>query len=514
MPGISIKNFANASGGVFYNGGVPYDANGALLVGGQGVFSQRPITCVIVGDSILGGGTATTTLAGLTSSGTTCTGTWTGSPVNLGGTIFISGANESAYNGFFTVTSTSGNNFTYTALSTPSATTATGTINATLQHRNNERNWVATANALMGWPIDKIYNAAVSGTTSAQCLSTFSRDVPGLTPDIVVIQTGTNDVYTDVAIATTQSNLRAIVAAVFAQGARPLLCTIPPRSDATATAARIAVANNLNAWIRYYAQTTPGVAFFDTFTYLVNPTSSTNAYITNYGASDNIHPSGLAGQVLGTPMQAVLADILPNAVLANRYVHAITDSVAITAGNRQWVTNPLMQGTGGTLAGGATGAFVPDNWTVTKTGAGATLAVTQDNPRSDGYGSNVIMTMTSTANNDAAALTSTSFHSNITAGDLVNYEVEVAISSITALSSLEISVDYTVGGTAYFWRANSTSGSNVHWGNNGTYIFRPCVPLTWPAGSTTNAQIRVQGTFTGAGGAVIKVARAAVRKLN
>ena len=32
MPGISIRNFANASGGVFYNGAVPYDSTGAILV--------------------------------------------------------------------------------------------------------------------------------------------------------------------------------------------------------------------------------------------------------------------------------------------------------------------------------------------------------------------------------------------------------------------------------------------------------------------------------------------------
>lgn len=34
--GISIRNYANASGGVFYNGGVPYDATGAILVNGIG----------------------------------------------------------------------------------------------------------------------------------------------------------------------------------------------------------------------------------------------------------------------------------------------------------------------------------------------------------------------------------------------------------------------------------------------------------------------------------------------
>lgn len=34
MSGVPIRNFTNASGGVFYNGGVPYDSSGALLVNG------------------------------------------------------------------------------------------------------------------------------------------------------------------------------------------------------------------------------------------------------------------------------------------------------------------------------------------------------------------------------------------------------------------------------------------------------------------------------------------------
>lgn len=505
-PGSAIPSTA------YRKGGLAFTPDGALYVTDS--YIQGFDTAVIIGDSILGGANATTTLASLTSSGTTCTGSWTGSPVNLGGLIHISGANETAYNGLFTVASTSGNSFTYTALSEPSAATATGTINAVLQHRSNDRNYIAIANALMGWPLNYIYNVAVSGTTSATALANFSRDVPALSPDFVIIQTGTNDVYTDVAIATTKENITALIAASFAIGARVLLCTIPPRSDATATAARIAVSNNLNAWIRYTAQTTPGVELCDVFSFFVNPLSSTNAYIANYCGSDNIHPAGKGAQAIAPSVQTAMSRLWRNTPSHNRFVHGITDSVAITAGNQQLVTNPLMQGTAGSTSGTVTGAFVPTSWTITETGSGS-CAVTQDSPRSDGYGSNVIMTITSAANNDTVALTSTSFHASLTAGNVIHYEVEVLISGITALNNLEISMDYTVGGTAYFYRANSTSGSSQPWAaDGGPYIFRPTVPLTVPSGSITNAQLRVQGTFSGAGGAVIKVARAGVRIIN
>jgi len=73
----------------------------------------------------------------LTSSGTTVT-VQTKEPHNIltanpGTTVTIFGANESAYNGTFAITSILGfNKFTYTALSTPSATTASGNYNLSI----------------------------------------------------------------------------------------------------------------------------------------------------------------------------------------------------------------------------------------------------------------------------------------------------------------------------------------------------------------------------------------------
>ena len=70
----------------------------------------------------------------LTSSGTTVTVT-TKEQHNIqpGTSVLISGANESAYNGTFTVTNVTGfNSFTYTALSTPSASPASGVYYASV----------------------------------------------------------------------------------------------------------------------------------------------------------------------------------------------------------------------------------------------------------------------------------------------------------------------------------------------------------------------------------------------
>jgi hypothetical protein len=69
----------------------------------------------------------TTPVDSITSDGTTCTVTLEGHGRAIGAEVVISGANESAYNGTFTITSTpSLNIFTYEALSEPSASPATG----------------------------------------------------------------------------------------------------------------------------------------------------------------------------------------------------------------------------------------------------------------------------------------------------------------------------------------------------------------------------------------------------
>jgi len=72
-----------------------------------------------------------TSLDSLTASGTTITAqTKEKHNINPGSTILVYGANESAYNGTFVVTSVTGyNTFTYTALTTPSSSTASGAFN-------------------------------------------------------------------------------------------------------------------------------------------------------------------------------------------------------------------------------------------------------------------------------------------------------------------------------------------------------------------------------------------------
>ena len=112
-------------GGVNFTAGTPYHGNQLIrqtrrqfrYQSGKGMqFSTGSNLCPLV------------TVDNLTSSGTTCTVTFK-YPHNLGtgASIAVSGATEAAYNGTFLVTSTpTATTLTYTALTTPSAATATG----------------------------------------------------------------------------------------------------------------------------------------------------------------------------------------------------------------------------------------------------------------------------------------------------------------------------------------------------------------------------------------------------
>lgn len=121
----------------------------------------------------------TVTVTSITSAGTACAVTMTGAHnLQTGMAVTITGATETDYNGTFVITKTGANTFTYTALSVPSASPATGApvvtpvINAaitgvtpsTLTHVNAHKNrlYFIQNNSLSAWylPTNSIGGAA------------------------------------------------------------------------------------------------------------------------------------------------------------------------------------------------------------------------------------------------------------------------------------------------------------------------------------------------------------------
>lgn len=138
-------------------------------------------------ETIFGSESVSSPLTSVTSSGTTATATSTNQHgLTTGDSVTISGANEAAYNGTFTVTVTNGTVFTYTMLSDP-VDTATGTIVATY----------STARKVLGYAVDDsdtayMLTSSQDGDAMIWKLTTASVTDPG---SWVFLFESTNDAH-------------------------------------------------------------------------------------------------------------------------------------------------------------------------------------------------------------------------------------------------------------------------------------------------------------------------------
>jgi len=130
---------------------------------------------------------------------------------------------------------------------------------------------VAEIGMTMSWIADQSYNALA------------------LSPDILVVHGGTNDISGEIDMAYLLSNFQRIKDAADAYGIPLAVCTIPPRADPYADARAIALNDALRVWA---AQ--EGVILLDTAAPLRNPVGGWN-----YGYSaDGLHPTPAAGLVM------------------------------------------------------------------------------------------------------------------------------------------------------------------------------------------------------------------------
>lgn len=465
--------------------------------------------CGIVGDSELGGGNATATVTAVIAAGV-ITFTWAGSPMFRGATFNIAGAAEDTINGTYTCTGSVGNNFTANAIGGGDGAVS-GSLICTMDHRVNDRSAVNIANAAVGGYFDYVINRGISGTTSAQMLARWSRDVPRWGFEAIIIQSFTNDFRTcttataAAALATAKTN--AIIAAGLCKsmGMVAIFGTVPTGSDATWTgdAARVPTALLFNEWLRRFcvANQKDGVYLLETWGALCDPASTTGVFRTAPAAYSNdfIHPNGFGAFKLGLALVPVFQQAFR--IVPGRRCVSAADSVAITANLNQLNTNPLMSSGGATATG----------YAIANIGGGGNVPTIV--ARADGFGNNQHLVITAAGAGDGASFTGTSCHASVVAGDVLQLEVQLSLSAITALNNFEISLDFTLDGQAYFCRANSTNGQTPGWGDTFTdYVFRT-VPFVMPSGALTVCRARLQATHTGAGGCTVDISRLGINRL-
>jgi lysophospholipase L1-like esterase len=152
--------------------------------------------------------------------------------------------------------------------------------------------WTAQAVFLSNGRIEQLYNAGVPGQTTSQIESRFASEVVALNPGTVVIMGGTNDAaagsFTPAVLAATTKNLKAMIDQAKQAGIQPIICTIPPRSDAANYNLHV---QQINAAIHKLAQA-ERITLVDFYSILVDPT--TGVYKSGYDNGDGIHPSPTA----------------------------------------------------------------------------------------------------------------------------------------------------------------------------------------------------------------------------
>lgn len=131
----------------------------------------------------------------------------------------------------------------------------------------------------------QVLNRGVNGERSDEIRARFDRDVVGANPSVVVVIAGVNDVYQGRAAAVVQAQLELMYDAARAAHIAVVAGTIIPFN--TATVDQNERMRAVNAWIRDYVASHPGITFCDTRSAVARPGDPDRLV----SSPDDLHPS-------------------------------------------------------------------------------------------------------------------------------------------------------------------------------------------------------------------------------
>lgn len=213
-------------------------------------------------------GTVAVVISSSLANGGTVNGAYVGSTASFAGNIYAANMQYRT-----------GNTFIALGDSIEGASTVYSSVTESLSF-----NWPNQVNIRSGQNIRYLYNAGIAGNTCAQMLARNQTDVINRAPAVAALKCGTNDVAGVFSLTSSSASITSIITAWIQAGIRPILCTIPPRSDNDSYIPNIL---QLNAWIRKYAQAN-GITLVDFYTILVDPS---NAHYRSGYSSDGVHPT-------------------------------------------------------------------------------------------------------------------------------------------------------------------------------------------------------------------------------
>lgn len=380
------------------------------------------------------------------------------------------------------------------------------------------RGYGAYLNQLLGRNWRCLGNFAMGGGDTEQNLAVFDATHGVVRPQYIIGDIpSTNDVYARQWSADRiKTATLAFVAKCLSAGAVPVLFTIAPRTSGV-TAPLLAVHMEILAWAK---QVLPGlgVILLDSAKAIGNGLTFANVADANFGSNtgflhDGVHDDRLAGRALAALAYTRLQDLAPKAV------SSIIGGAAESASAKSLFKNVALAASPGTAPGtGFSGVNLPEGVTATRTGTPtAVIATAARSVASDGdaFGNNLTFTITAGANNDAVTLLF-SVSGAQAAGSIVSSAIRLAVTGQSAVRGITVGLRgrYTAEDAinADKWaRLLNINGTNPV---NDDLVFDPCdlpdLQLTKAEDylqTMTSLAIEVVITFSGAGGAVVKVAQ-------
>ena len=358
------------------------------LVSGAG--NGRGLRTVILGDSLGAYNNVGVSISSITLSGGVITVvTSSAHQMRDGQYCNVSGTTNATFHGrMLPVTWISSTSFSYPAPA-GAAGTATGGGVLCQNQLNSVGDWVQT-NARLGGRMRFAGNLGVGGQRADEILARISEAL-ALSPDILWLNAGTNDVIQDRAYASTVADIEAMVQQAAAKAVLVVIKTQPPFASGGAhySAARNANLLSINRFIRNLATRYRGVYVLDTYAALIQPTDASGYGATAYYQSaDSVHYNARGAARIGVLGAALLAQAIP---AVDNHVTSITDNYGSNSANRDLHDRAPWTNTGGTVNAPATGTG-PTGWIIDAAGTWTVAPAVSMSARADGLGYDIVVT--------------------------------------------------------------------------------------------------------------------------
>jgi GDSL-like Lipase/Acylhydrolase family len=349
-------------------------------------------------------------------------------------------------------------------------------------------------------------------------------------PDGVVVHIGVNNLYREQESSSVViPKLQRVFDAIVAAGAKLVACTIVAVHNST-SGYSTAIAHHLavNAWIRNYARTTPGVELCDWFAVTVNPTDTSFVQ----GAAGNyrdgaLHPNNRAGYLMAKELARALNKAFPGTaptVLAVSNLQTIATAAAAGVLPVNLLPNPLL--TGSTTAPNGGNAAITGNVPGSPTfslsaGSAVTAATFSVVARDDGYGQDIVCDVTTNAGGTQAFVQVAwpTQHANAVVGGVYEAACELSIQGASGtgnpanISGAALRLQYNPNGVNQFADALVYNSTDAAFPEAATFVHRTAQVTYTTATGVTNFRPFVLVNFSAAGTSRFRIGRVSLDRV-